>query len=185
MAESLSFDTEKYILIAKVTKAHGIKGEVKMVAFSGELESITQHKELYLVLREDQHLTLYNVLRSRAGNKDVIVQLQGVTDRTEAEKLYGCQVLVEKNKLPGLAENEFYLHELEGLQVTTVEGELVGIVESFFHNGVQNILVVKKGKNECMIPLIPGIIVKRTQTDITIAPPPGLLDINSGDTAKD
>ncbi len=185
MAESLSFDTEKYVLIAKITKAHGIKGEVKMVAFSGELQSITQHKELYIALRDDQQLILYTVLRSRAGNKEAIVQLQGVADRNEAEKLYGCRVLVEKTELPGLTDDEFYLHELEGLQVTTVDGDLVGIVESFFNNGMQNLLVVKKGTDECMIPLIPGIIVKRTQTDITIAPPPGLLSINSGNNAKE
>ena len=78
----------------------------------------------------------------------------------------------------------FYLHELEGLQVRTETGELIGTINSFFHNGMQDILVVKKGENEFMIPLIPGIIKNRDKTCLTIAPPPGLLDINSGVSAK-
>ncbi len=184
MADSFSFDQEKYVLIAKVTKAHGIKGELKMHAFSGQLQSITQHNKLFLISRQGQISSVFDVLRSRTGNKEAIVQLKGVNDRNDAEKLCGYGVLVEKINLPELTKDEFYLHELEGLQVKTETGDIIGTVDSFFHNGMQDLLVVKKGKNEMMIPLIPGIIIKRDKTCLTVAPPPGLLEINSGDRAK-
>ena len=112
------------------------------------------------------------------------MHLKGVTDRTDAEKLCGQGVLVHKEDLPTLDADEFYLHELEGLQVETEEGQVLGRVESFFNNGVQDILVVGTGKNEFLIPLIPGMISKRNEKGLTIAPPPGLLDINSGDSVK-
>ena len=184
MADSFSFDRAKYILIAKVSKAHGIKGELKMHAFSGQLQSITQHNKLLLVSRQGQISPLLDVVRSRKGNKEVIVQLKDINDRNDAEKLCGYGVLVKKEDLPALKSNEFYLHELEGLQVKPEAGEIIGTISSFFHNGMQDLLVVKKGKNEFMIPLIPGMITKRDKTCLTIAPPPGLLEINSDVGAK-
>lgn len=184
MADSFSFDSEKYVLIAKVTKAHGIKGELKMHAFSDQPQSIAQHKKLFLISRQGQLSPLLDVVRSRAGSKETIVQLKGITDRNDAEKLCGYGVLVKKEDLPELRSDELYLHELEGLQVKTEAGEILGTVDSFFHNGMQDLLVVKNGKNEVMVPLIPGMITKRDEKCLTIAPPPGLLEINSGDSAK-
>jgi len=184
MADFFSFDQEKYVLIAKVTKAHGIKGELKMHAFSGHLQSITQHQKLFLVSRQGQGSTLFDVVRSRTGNKEAIIQLKGVNDRNDAEKLCNYGVLVEKENLPELKKDEFYLHELEGLLVKTEVGDIIGTVDSFFHNGMQDLLVVKNGKNEVMIPLISGIITKRDKKSLTVAPPPGLLEINSVDNTK-
>ncbi len=182
MAESFSYPADEYVLIGQVTKAHGIKGELKIMAFSGQLQSITQHKSLILVSRQGLISPPFNVLRSRIGNKEAIVHLKGVSDRNHAEKLCKHGVLVHKDDLPILAADELYLHELEGLQVKTVEGQVLGRVESFFSNGVQDILVVGTGEKEFLIPLIPGMISKRNETCVTIAPPPGLLDINSGDS---
>lgn len=184
MADSFPFETEKYVLIGKVTKAHGIKGELKVYAFSGQLQSITRHKKLLLVSRQGQVSPVFNVVRTRIGNKEAIVLLKGVSDRTHAEELCGMGVLVYKNDLPDLDADEFYLHELEGLQVKTEEGELIGKIDAFFNNGMQDLLVVRSGKNEYLIPLIPGMITERNENCLTIAPPPGLLDINSGNSAR-
>ncbi|HIQ36811.1 MAG TPA: 16S rRNA processing protein RimM [Desulfocapsa sulfexigens] len=184
MATTFLFDTEKFVLIAKVSKAHGIKGELKMHAFSGQLQSVTQHNKLFLISRQGKLSPPLDVVRSRPGNKEAIVQLKGVNDRNDAEKLCGFGVLVEKEALPKLENDEFYLHELEGIQVKTEAGDLVGTVQSFFNNGMQDLLVIKKGKHEVLIPLIPGMITARDKTWLTIAPPPGLLEINSGDSAK-
>ncbi len=184
MADSFSYPADEYVLIGQVTKAHGIKGELKIMAFSGQLQSITQHNSLILVSRQGQISPAFKVVRSRIGNKEAIVHLKGVSDRNDAEKLCKHGVLVHKDDLPILAADELYLHELEGLQVKTEEGQVLGRIESFFSNGVQDILVVGTGKKEFLIPLIPGMISKRNEKCVTIAPPPGLLDINSGDRKK-
>ncbi len=181
MAGNYSFPTDEYVLIGKVTKAHGIKGELKMVSFSGELQSITRHNKLLLVSTKGQISPSYDVARSRAGNKEAIVQLKGVTDRNSAEELCGLGVLVSKDALPKLQGDEFYLHELEGLQVKTEAGEMLGKVDAFFHNGMQDILVIRQGNEEILIPLIPGMITERDENSLTIAPAPGLLTLNSGE----
>lgn len=179
MADSFSFPAEEYVLIGKVSKAHGIKGELNLIPYSGESKSITGQKSLTLITAANEILPSRAIEKCRTGNKAVIVLLEGVTTRNQAEELAGCGVLVPKTTLPLLQEEEFYLHELEGLAVETVDGHQVGIVEAFFDNGQQDILVVKQGKEEFLIPLIPGIIVKRDSRCLIIAPPPGLLEINS------
>lgn len=184
MADTFSYPAEKYVLIGKVAKAHGIKGELKLLPFSGDGKSITQHHELTLITAKNKILPVFSVSKARIGKKEVLVQLEGINDRTQAETYSGCGILVLKQDLPPLADDEYYLHELEGLTVITVDGETVGRVKSFFDNGVQDILVVKKGKKEFLIPLIPGMIVERDESCLTIAPPPGLLEVNSGDDAR-
>jgi 16S rRNA processing protein RimM len=181
MADTFSYPKEKYVLIGKVAKAHGIRGELKIFAFSGDGESITRHKKLTLVSKEGTILPAFSVTKARIAKKEVLVKLKGISDRNHAEELSAYGVLALKDDLPVLADNAFYLHELEGLTVKTVDDEIVGQVDSFFDNGPQDILVVKNGKNEILIPIIPGMIVKRDKEHLTIAPPPGLLEINSGD----
>ncbi|MCK5069874.1 MAG: 16S rRNA processing protein RimM [Desulfocapsa sp.] len=185
MADSFPYDAKKYVLIGKVTKAHGIKGELKIRAYSDDLHSVTRHKELLLVSEQGKVSPAFNVSRSRIGNKEVIVSFKEVTDRNYSEELCGMGVLVYKKALPDLKADEFYLYELEGLQVQTEAGEIIGKVNAFFNNGVQDLIVVNSGKNEVLIPLIPGMITERNKSCITIAPPPGLIDINSGGDASD
>ena len=183
MAETFSFPTDKYVLIGKVAKAHGIKGELKLISFSGELETFSKHRILTLISKSDVVSPVYNVLQSRIGKKEILVRLEGISDRNQAEELAGCGVLVLKQDLPELTADEFYLHELEGITVITENGNVIGQVDSFFDNGIQDILVVKNKSDEFLIPLIPGMIVKQTLDKLTIAPPPGLLEINSGNDA--
>jgi 16S rRNA processing protein RimM len=184
MTDDYSFPADKYVLIGKISKAHGLKGELKIIAFSGESQSITQHKKLILVSTQGQLSPAFNVLSTRAGNREVITRLEGVTDRNQAEEICGCGVLVEKDDLPDPGNDSFYLHELEGIEVRTEDDRVLGKVTGFFDNGIQDILVVKGTKDEFLIPLIPGMIVERNMEVLIIAPPPGLLEINSDPGTK-
>ena len=182
--DDYSFPTDKYVLIGKISKAHGLKGELKIIAFSGESQSITQHRKLILVSTQSQLSPALTVLGTRAGNKEVITRLEGITDRNQAERYCGYGVLVEKADLPVPGDDSFYLHELEGLQVRTEDGRVLGKVDGFFDNGIQDILVIKDSVDEFLIPLIPGMIVERNEEVLIIAPPPGLLEINTSSGKK-
>ena len=62
----------------------------------------------------------------------------------------------------------------------TGDGRALGRVQKIFSNGAQDILVVGEGNQEYLIPILDSIIVRRTDTELIIDPPPGLLEINSG-----
>ncbi|MBU0946297.1 MAG: ribosome maturation factor RimM [Proteobacteria bacterium] len=178
MTDSFSFPTDDYVLIGKITKAHGLKGEVKIMSFSGRPQNISQYRHVVLVSEQGRLTPPFTVVRSRPSNKEAIVVIEGINDRSHAEGLSGYGVLVRKDELPQLKGDEFYLHELQGLHVTTDEGVRLGTVQAFLDNGAQDILVIRKGNDEFLIPLIPGMIVERNKEAMIIAPPPGLIDIN-------
>jgi 16S rRNA processing protein RimM len=108
----------------------------------------------------------------------ILVQLDGVTDRTAAERLVGSHVLVPVADLPPPADGEFYYHEIEGFRVETVGGEPLGTVVQVFPTGTNDVLVVRGARRELLIPVIADVVraIDRGERRILIQPLPGLLD---------
>ncbi|MCI5212481.1 MAG: ribosome maturation factor RimM, partial [Candidatus Electrothrix sp. ATG2] len=75
--------------------------------------------------------------------------------------------------------DEFYLRDLEGKLLKTVEGRAVGRVTGFLRNSSQDILCVQSDDEEYLIPLIPEFLHRVDEDEVTVSLPPGLLEINS------
>jgi 16S rRNA processing protein RimM len=120
----------------------------------------------------------------RIQGKTAIVKLTSVNSRELAEEIEGRGVLFSKNLLPETAEDEYYWYRYEGKLVVDLSGLTIGRVESLFSNGAQDVLVVKSGNEEILIPVTKSIIVSETAEEIIVDPPPGLLDLTneSGDS---
>ena len=82
-----------------------------------------------------------------------------MNDRDQARLLIQSELLVAKSQLPTLAENDYYWSDLIGLRVETVEQAVLGTVTGFLETGVHDVLMVKQGKEEILIPyVLPEII---------------------------
>jgi 16S rRNA processing protein RimM len=105
-----------------------------------------------------------------------------IGDREAAESYAGCILELDEEELPALEENEFFLHDLVGLDVQDAEGS-VGRVDWVFDRPGQPVLVVvdDRGdrKTERLIPFSAAIIqsVDIEAGIVRIDPPPGLLDL--------
>ena len=108
----------------------------------------------------------------------LLLGLEGVTDRTAAEGLVRARVLVPAAALPPLDEHEFYYHEIEGFRVETTTGTPLGTVHETFSTGLNDVLVVRNADREHLIPVITDVIraVDRNERRIVIEPMPGLLE---------
>jgi len=84
---------------------------------------------------------------------------------------------VEREALPPPPEGEFYWWDLEGLTVYTEDGECLGRVEEFFPTGSNEVLVVRMGQQETLLPFIKEVIVAvdATQGLMRVRAIPGLL----------
>ncbi len=165
--------------VGKVTKAHSIRGEIKVHPFSGSPETMTQYSEVFLTSDNCTTPVIHQVQRARVQKNAVLLQLKGCTDRTTAEQLVQSQVSVHQDALPEPDPDEFYLRDLEGKILKTEDGQTVGRVHSFLANGAQDILRVKDNGKEYLIPLIPEFLQSVTEDEVTVSLPPGLLEINS------
>lgn len=163
-----------------MVKAQGLRGEVKIQTLSQQPENFAHYPKLTLVSKARRTPTDFTVLGQRIQGDCVIVTLAGIGDRNQAESLVGCTVHLERSLLPPVGEDEFYWHQLEGLAVVTVDGVQLGKIESIFSNGAQDIVVVRQGHREYLIPLTRSIVQRQNEGELVIDPPPGLLEINSG-----
>ena len=171
-------DPEDYLLIGKVVKAHGIKGEVKFKPYADDVSNIPYYDEMLLRKPEEDEGLLCVVERSRLSGKMAILKFEGIETCNEAEDLIGHEVWVSKDSLPELAEDEFYWHELEGLRVVTEKGLELGKVSSLMATGPYDVLVVTGRGHEYLIPARNEFIVGRDGDTLIVSPPDGLLDIN-------
>ncbi len=169
-----------YIEVGTVVKAQGLRGEVKIQTLSQQPENFAHYPKLALVSEAGRTPTEFTVLGQRIQGDCVIVKFAGISDRNQAESLVGWVVLLERSLLPPVGEDEFYWHQLEGLAVVTVDGVQLGKIESIFSNGAQDIIVVRQGHREYLIPLTRAIVQRQNEGELVIDPPPGLLEINSG-----
>jgi len=167
-------------LIGEIVKPHGIRGEVKVYIYSGQLENLTQYKKIVLQKPADSGTATYNVVKSREQGKLAILQLEDVGTREAAEALQGSRIWVKKADFPTLDPDEYYWHQLKGLVVITETGQELGRVTGLFNTTAHDIMVVTGAGQEFMIPVKGDIIrnIDEQGEKIIISPPPGLLEIN-------
>ncbi len=181
MSDEFTFPKDKYLLIGKVAKVHGLKGQIKICSYSAQPQNIESYQALVFATRDGQLSVPLAIENCRVQKNNAIVSLQGVVTREQAEKLNGLSVLIEKESLPPTDSDQFYYDDLIGLNVKLATGEIVGTIDSIFSNGAQDVLSITDGDQEYLIPVTKEFIAEINKEGVVITPPPGLLEINSGD----
>jgi len=166
------------LVVARIGRAHGIKGEVTV-------EVRTDEPELRLapgaVLATDPAATgPLTIATGRVHSGRLLLRFEGVSDRTGAEALRNTLLIadVDPDELPE-DEDEYYDHQLMDLDVVTADGTEVGRITEISHLPSQDLFIVERPDgSEVMIPFVEEIV---TEIDLgeqkaVINPPPGLID---------
>jgi 16S rRNA processing protein RimM len=95
-----------------------------------------------------------SVETGRATARGVQFKLLGVDDRDSASLLVGADVAVPRSALPPVEPGRYYLHDLEGLEVVTPTGELLGDVTHFLQSPAHPVMVVRREQKEHLIPVV-------------------------------
>lgn len=165
------------LVVARIGRAHGIKGEVTV-------EVRTDEPELRLgpgaVLATEPSATgPLTIEAGRVHSGRLLLRFEGVKDRTAAEALRNTLLIaeVDPEDVPEDPE-EFYDHQLVDLDVVTRGGESVGRIEEVAHLPAQDLLVVRREDGgEALIPFVTEIVpeIDLEAQRVVIEPPPGLL----------
>jgi len=166
------------IPFGKVSKTHGLSGEVRIFPFSRKVENLSTLERIFIQKKREEKPLEFKIVRKRPEKHSAIVGLEGIKSVDAAEELQGCIVLVEASDLPETEENEYYWFQLVGLRVYTTEDKYVGKVEDLIESASQSLLVVKDERKEHLIPMINTIIreINLKHARIVIFPLKGLLD---------
>jgi 16S rRNA processing protein RimM len=175
------------LVVARIGRAHGIKGEVTVEVRTDEPESrLAPGAVLATDPPRPQPLTIE---RGRVHSGRLLLRFEGVQDRSAAEALRNTLLIaeVDPDEQPEDPE-EFYDHQLADLDVFTRDGALVGRVEEVAHPPGQDLLVVRREDgSEALIPFVTEIVpeVDLEAQRIVVEPPPGLLGESSPSEAED
>ena len=166
------------LVIGSVLRAHGVRGMLRVRATS---DALLELERVFIGGRE------YAVERAQPERGDFLVQLAGVTDRDQADALHGQPIEALKEDLPALEDGEVYAADLVGCQVFDVAGTRLGEVTGSFPAGGSEVLEVKDGAREFMLPLVEPIVreIDVAARKIVCDPPEGLVDLDEADSERD
>lgn len=157
---------DRQVMVGRVAGLFGVQGWVKIYSFTRPIENIFRYSPWHL-RKENQSETnakCYEVANSRRQGKGLIAQFTGVDARDKAAALVGAEIFVERRQFAGTEPGEHYWTDLVGLSAETVNGEVLGLVDSLLETGANDVLVIR-GKRRHLVPFITGQVVKNVDMD--------------------
>ena len=127
----------KWVCVARVVAAHGVRGTLKLRCFTERPEDVTAYGPLYD--QRERPVDLKVIGRTRGG---VLATIDGIGDRAAAEALRGTELFVPRDALPEPAPDEFYHSDLEGLSVERTDGTRLGTVHALENFGAGDLIEV-------------------------------------------
>jgi 16S rRNA processing protein RimM len=167
------------VRIAKIGAAHGVRGEVRLFAYTEDPLAIRAYGEL-----EDESGTRrFRIVSLRPAKDHLIARIEGVGDRNGAASLTHLELYVPRARLPRQKEaGTFYHADLVGLSVETKDGEKLGEVIGVQNFGAGDLLEIKSAHGaNVLIPFIDQYVpaVDIGGGKIIADPPLGLFDENA------
>jgi 16S rRNA processing protein RimM len=167
------------VVVGRVAKAHGITGELAVDVRTDSPEMrFALGAKMQAKLRDGTSRSL-TVAAARPHSGRLLVRFEEVVTRDVAETLRGTLLLGSTADLPPTDDpDEFYDHELEGLDAQLTDGTSIGTVKEILHGAAGELLVVKRETGEALIPFVREIVptVDVRGGRVVIDPPEGLLD---------
>ena len=146
-----------YIRIGIVAKPQGIRGEIKVNNLSDTLERFLDLE--YIFVEDKGNYTRYNVKGTRLGDECAFLFLEKIYDRDAADALRNKYICVDRQNAIKLPEGRYFIFDLEGCNVVTDEGVILGKVTEVMQPGANDVYVVKNGKNEILIPAVKSFVM--------------------------
>ncbi len=161
---TMSTQSEK-IVVGKLGATYGIRGWLKVFSYTDNAESIFDYSPWFV--NHKGKWVEYKVESWKRHNQGMVVKLEGLDVREDANLMTNFEIAIDPAVLPELSEDEFYWRELFGMQVVTTGGYDLGVVTDMMETGSNDVLVVKAnlkdafGQKERLIPFLEGQVIKQ------------------------
>ncbi|HMB17155.1 MAG TPA: ribosome maturation factor RimM [Pelovirga sp.] len=144
--------------VADVVGTHGLRGDLKVRAHSGDPSVLLTVAEVQLETPIGRAVVA-SVCRQTPHKGVVLLRFKGFDTIELAESLVGCKVKIPESALPELDDDEYYWEELAGLQVTDPHYGDLGRLVRMFTTAAHDTYVVEGRYGEVLIPAVKEFIV--------------------------
>ena len=147
---------EPTVAVGRITRAHGVQGEVAVQVIS----EVPERFRVGATLWTQDGRTLA-VSASRPHGDRLLVRFDGVDDRDQADALRGTLLVVPESASPELPEGSWWDHQIVGCEVETDTGRALGAVRDVIHTAANDVWsVTDASETETLIPVIADAIVE-------------------------
>lgn len=150
-----------YFELGRITKPQGIRGEVKVEAWTDSLERFLKLEYVYFKDKNGDYRkqALTNV---RIDARNVYLLLEGTADRNEAEALRGEILYIDRANATPLPTGSYYIRDLLGMDVLDDTGLALGTLRDILQTGSKDVYVVGCTKGgQLLFPSVEGVILSR------------------------
>lgn len=151
--------TGRRVLVGRIVGLYGVHGWLKIESWTEPRLGIFAYQPWLLGAAPDEEVSIAGA-SGRVQGRGMVARLPGIESREQAATLVGRDIHVARSALPPAAAGEYYWTDLEGLAVSTLEGFALGRVSYLFATGANDVLVVRDGERERLIPFVQGPVVK-------------------------
>ncbi|SCY50549.1 ribosome maturation factor RimM [Desulfoluna spongiiphila] len=172
---SKSDSGNRRIAIGKIIGTHGLKGGARVYSWAESMDSFEKGTQLTAAAPGgDIVLTVQSAAPHKKG---LLLTFKEVGHINTLEPLVGSELFVDRDDLPEPEDGSYYWVDIIGLRVETVDGVFLGMVDSIFPTGSNDVYVVKDGKKEILVPALASVLkeIDLDQGTMVVDLPEGLL----------
>ncbi len=148
-------DKPKFLIIGKILKPFGVRGELKV-------EILTDFPERFASLRQvwiGDDAKSFSVERAHLHSHTIaLVKLAGINTPEQASPLREQLMYVAMDDAVKLRDNQVYLFQTIGLTVKTTDGQTLGKVIDVLDTRANDVYIVHDGTREILLPAIPEVV---------------------------
>ena len=147
------------VVLGRVIAPFGVKGWVKLLPL-GDDPAAWQTMPAWWLGSDPggAEWRRYELEGLKPHGKGLVAKFAGVDDRTAAEAIDGSYFAVPRGDLPPPKKDEYYWDDLIGLDVVNAQGVKLGTVAELIETGANDVLVVREGKTERLLPFIAQVV---------------------------
>ena len=140
------------LVIGKIVKPQGIRGEVKVYPYTDDAEVFGDISRVFIDGAE------YKILNARFSDGMAYLSLRGVPDRNAAELLRDKELTIPRDEAPAPEEGSYYIADILGSQIVTDTGKTLGTLKDV-RQAATDIYTLETDKGEVLFPTATGVVL--------------------------
>lgn len=151
-----------HVRVGQIINTQGVKGQVRIWPLTDDVERLSRLNRVFLEEKPPGYPDTLTITSVKPHKQIAVVTFQEITDMNMAEKLKGCYITIPSDEVPSPEEGSYYHFQLEGLEVLTEEGEMLGSLVEILETGSNDVYVVRnlQNKKEILIPALKSVVLR-------------------------
>ena len=164
----------EFLVVGKLGKPHGIKGEIVMDVFTEFPERLVPGEIVYI----GAQVQPLEIVKTRPHPRGMLLCFEGYQTREQAAELRNLLVQVRTTDRPELPQGDYYHHQLLGLNVVDERDRRLGRISAILETGANDVYVVRDDSgSEVLIPAIETVVkaISLEEGQVRVHLLPGLI----------